>query len=194
VVYTSDQGMFLGEHDYIDKRWIYDEALQMPFLVRYPCEIPAGTTNDALVTNVDFADTLLDYAGLDPMPESQGKSFRPVLRGDTDVHHDAIYYRYWMHMTHHHNPAHYGIRTKTHKLIHFYGLPLDATGAMEYSTPPGWELYDLVNDPAEDHNVYSEPAQAEVVATLKEKLRALKTELGDEDARYEEMTRLPTAL
>ncbi|MEM1012615.1 MAG: sulfatase [Planctomycetota bacterium] len=193
VIYTSDQGMFLGEHDYIDKRWIYDEALQMPWVARLPGEIPAGSTSDALVCNVDFADTLLDYAGLDAMPGSQGKSFRAVMSGSTCEHHEAIYYRYWMHMTHHHNPAHYGIRTKTQKLIHFYGLPLDANGALPYSTPPGWEYYDLAADPMEDANRIDDPAAAEEVESLHEQLRALKTELGDPDDRYPEMLALPTA-
>lgn len=196
VVYTSDQGMFLGEHDYIDKRWIYEEALQMPLLARFPAEIPAGTVNDDLCTNVDFAPTLLDYAGLPAGDAMQGASFRGVLRGDAPAVAEAdqqLYYRYWMHMAHHHNPAHYGIRTRTHKLIHFYGLPLDASDAEPYSTPPGWELYDLVADPDENHNVVDEPRYAGVVRELKDRLKSMKNELGDSDERYPAMAALPTS-
>ena len=197
VIYTSDQGMFLGEHDYIDKRWIYEEALRMPLLVRYPAEIPAGTTNDDLCTNVDFAPTLLDYAGLDNLPAAQGASFRGVLKGEPPAVPEAdqqLYYRYWMHMTHHHNPAHYGIRTRTHKLIRFYGLGLDASDAEHYSTPPGWELYDLTADPEENHDVYGDPAYAAVTADLRDRLRRMKTELGDADDRYPELAAQPDAL
>ncbi|MEM0913305.1 MAG: sulfatase [Planctomycetota bacterium] len=193
VVYTSDQGMFLGEHDYIDKRWIYEEALQMPMLVRYPKEIKPGTVNNDLITNVDFSDTLLDYAGLPRLNASQGRSFRTNLAGDTPSDwQDAIYYRYWMHMTHHHVPAHYGIRTQKHKLIHFYGLPLDATDALPYSTPAGWELYDLENDPDENHNVAGDPAYRQAFTELRDRLFAMKAELGDPDDAYPEMMSLPT--
>ncbi len=200
VIYTSDQGMFLGEHDYIDKRWIYEEALQMPFLVRYPPEIRPGSRSDAVVSNLDFAQTLLDYAGIAaPGANSaasaasgmQGRSFRPILAGDepADWRH-IVYNRYWMHMEHHDNPAHYGIRTREHKLIFFYGLPLDANGAQPYVTPPGWELYDLVRDPHELNNVYNDPEYAEVAARLKSELFALKRETGDTDEQYPELQEL----
>ena len=200
VIYTSDQGMFLGEHDYIDKRWIYEEALQMPFLVRYPPEIRPGSRSDAVVSNLDFAQTLLDYAGIAaPGANSaasaasgmQGRSFRPILAGDepADWRH-IVYNRYWMHMEHHDNPAHYGIRTQEHKLIFFYGLPLDANGAQPYVTPPGWELYDLVRDPHELNNVYNDPEYAEVAARLKSELFALKRETGDTDEQYPELQEL----
>ncbi|MBT6147096.1 MAG: sulfatase [Gemmatimonadetes bacterium] len=199
VIYTSDQGMFLGEHDYIDKRWIYEEALRMPMLVSYPVEIPPDTVNDELVSNVDFAPTLLDYAGLQATDQMQGRSARASWRGEVGSaaggeEDPAIYYRYWMHMTHHHNPAHYGIRTRRYKLIHFYGLPLDASGALPFSTPPGWELYDLEKDPFEDENVIDDPDNAEIVADLKDRLRTLKIELGDPDDRYPEMLTLPSVL
>ncbi|MBB6441590.1 sulfatase family protein [Phycisphaera mikurensis] len=195
VLYTSDQGMFLGEHDYIDKRWIYDEAMRMPLIARLPGEIPAGGTNGDMISNVDFAPTLLDYAGLAAPDAMQGRSFRANLAGDAaEDWPKGVYYRYWMHMAHHHNPAHYGLRTRDHKLIHFYGLPLDATDALPGSTPPGWEYYDLRSDPAENVNRIDDPACAAVIAGLKKQLLALKEELGDADDRYPEMAALPTAL
>ncbi len=195
VVYTSDQGMFLGEHDYIDKRWIYDEAMRMPMLVSLPREIPPGSVNADVVSNVDIASTLLDYAEAPVSEEVQGRSFRSNLRGETDPDWpQRVYYRYWMHMAHHHNPAHYGLRTQRYKLIHFYGLPLDATDALPGSTPPGWEFYDLEVDPAENVNRYADPAYAAVIAELKLQLLEEKRRLGDEDECYPEMMSLPTAL
>ena len=204
VIYTSDQGMFLGEHDYIDKRWIYEESLRMPLLVRYPPEIQAGSRSSAVVSNLDFAQTLLDYAGIPESPSGQaslpdrpamqGRSFRPILAGaePADWRH-LVYNRYWMHMAHHDNPAHYGIRTREHKLIFFYGLPLDATGAASYTTPPGWELYDLQRDPFELRNVYDDPAYADTVRRLTAELFAVKEEVGDTDDRYPELLKLVDA-
>lgn len=188
VIYTSDQGMFLGEHDYIDKRWIYEEALRMPFLIRYPEEIHAGTVVDDIITNVDFAETFLDFAGIKKTDEMEGRSFREAVSGNTpDDWPDRLYYRYWMHLTHHNNPAHYGIRTKKYKLIFFYGLPLDSTQAMDSPTPPGWELYDLKKDPSELKNVYEKPEYASVVKDLKRQLFEMKEELGDNDEKYPEL-------
>lgn len=188
IIYTSDQGMFLGEHDYIDKRWIFEEALQMPFVIRYPEEIKAGTEIDDIITNVDFAPSLLDYVGLDKTDEMQGHSFREVIKGNTPKDwENRLYYRYWMHMAHHDNPAHYGIRTKHYKLIFFYGLPLDATGALPNSTPASWELYDLEKDPFELKNVYNDPAYTHIIEALKEQLYHMKRELGDEDTGYPEL-------
>ncbi|TVQ18434.1 MAG: DUF4976 domain-containing protein [Spirochaetaceae bacterium] len=191
VVYTSDQGMFLGEHDYIDKRWIFEESLRMPLLVRYPREIAAGGRCDTLVSNLDFARTLLDYADVPAADSFDGRSFRPILSGTTPADwSDVVYNRYWMHMAHHDNPAHYGIRTKEHKLIFFYGLPLDASGAQSCTTPPGWELYDLVNDPYELRNVWSDPAYADARARLLNQLVATKRRIGDTDDRYPELKTL----
>ena len=188
VIYTSDQGMFLGEHDYIDKRWIFEEALQMPFLVRYPAQIPAGSACDDIISNVDFAPTFLDYARLEKTADMQGHSFRSNLQQQTpEDWSQKLYYRYWMHMAHHDNPAHYGLRTQDYKLIFFYGLPLDASGALPDPTPPGWELYDLKKDPQELNNVYHDPAYTKVVKQLKTELLELKKALGDEDKKYPEM-------
>jgi arylsulfatase A-like enzyme len=188
IFYTSDQGFMLGEHDYIDKRWMYEESLRVPFIVRYPKTIKPGSTSDAIVNNVDFAETLLDFAGATATAEMQGRSARPVLEGRTPADWpNASYYRYWMHMTHHDNPAHYGIRTKDYKLIFFYGLPLDATGALKNKTTPGWELYDLRKDPDELRNVYGETGYAKTVADLKADLLRLKERVGDGDEKYPEL-------
>jgi arylsulfatase A-like enzyme len=190
VIYTSDQGMFLGEHDYIDKRWMFEEALQMPLLIRYPQEIQPGSVVDDMVTNVDFAPTLLDYAGFSAPGQMQGRSFRALTVGQPPADWpNVLYYRYWMHMAHLDNPAHYGIRTPEYKLIFFYGLPLDATGALPDPTTPGWELYDLRHDPQELRNVYEQPEYADVVRSLKERLFEMKAQVGDEDDRYPELVR-----
>jgi len=190
VIYTSDQGMFLGEHDHIDKRWMYEESFRMPFLARYPGEIPADSFVDDLVANVDFAPTILDYAGIDVPGRMQGRSVRDALAGDPSADaRETVYYRYWMHRAHHDVPAHYGLRTDRYKLIYFYGLPLDASGAREEPSEPGWELYDLNRDPHELRNVYDDPAYADVREELKERLQRRKAQLGDEDDLVEELAR-----
>jgi arylsulfatase A-like enzyme len=185
VIYTSDQGMMLGEHDYIDKRWMYEESLRMPFIVRYPKAVRAGTRSDALVNNTDFAPTLLDYAGVAAPDRMQGRSFRSIMetgREPADWR-QATYYRYWMHMKHHFNPAHFGIRTKEWKLIFFYGADEHPEkGAAR--TPPGWELYSMKNDPLEMNNLYGHPEYRAVQDKLKEQLRAVRAEVGDADADY----------
>ena len=113
VIYTSDQGMFLGEHGYFDKRFMYEESIQMPFIMRYPQEIKPGMVIDDIILNVDFAPTFLDYAGIETPSEMQGCSFRPLLIGEKpEDWHTSMYYRYWMHLAHHWVPAHYGIRTR----------------------------------------------------------------------------------
>lgn len=188
VIYTSDQGMFLGEHDYIDKRWIFEEALQMPLLLRYPGVIQPGTVVDSIVSNVDFAPTLLEYAGLEKDDDMQGRSFAQIANGfPPSDWENVLYYRYWMHMAHHYVPAHYGIRTSRYKLIFFYGLPLDAADAVDVPTPASWELYDLVKDPHELNNVYDDPEYSEIVSDLKNQLFELKDQLDDADTAYPEL-------
>ncbi|MGI9473526.1 MAG: sulfatase family protein [Rubripirellula sp.] len=194
VIYTSDQGMFLGEHDYFDKRWIYEECFRMPFLARLPGVIPAGSVDDVhLCSNLDFAQTMLDFALVDNAPETdemQGASLRQILSAESpETWRDAVYYRYWMHLAHHHIPAHYGVRDDRYKLVFFYGLPLDASlgkGDFPASTP-GWELYDLADDPQETRNVYDDPAYADVVARLKLRLSELKEQYDDQDDAYPEL-------
>ena len=188
IVYTSDQGFMLGEHDYIDKRWMYDESMRIPLIVRYPGTVRAGSRSDALVNNTDLGPTLLALAGVETPAYMQGRSLAPVLAGQVpDDWRTSTYYRYWMNYAHHDVPAHYGVRTKDFKLIFFYGLPLDAPGARTADTTPGWELYDLRNDPKEMRNVYGESRYAATVAELKEELLRLKAEFGDTDERYPDL-------
>lgn len=171
VVYTSDQGFFLGDHGWYDKRFMYEESLRMPFLVRYPREVREGAVNTDMVLNVDVAPTFLELAGA-PVPDAmQGVSFRPLLQGRTpDDWRQQMYYRYWMHIDPDHAvQAHYGIRTHRYKLIRYDG---DGGG-------PEWELFDLQEDPGEIHSVYDDPGYAEVVAELTEQLWRLQAEVGD---------------
>ena len=171
VVYTSDQGFFLGDHGWYDKRFMYEESLRMPFVVRYPGHVAEGSVNSDIVLNVDFAPTFLDYAGVRPPHFMQGRSFAPLLEGNTPANwRDAMYYRYFMHNAHG-VYAHYGIRTDRYKLIYYY---------MDDPGPREWELFDLQEDPAELSNVYGEPAYADVAADLKQRLRDLRANYGDE--------------
>jgi arylsulfatase A-like enzyme len=181
VVYTSDQGFFLGEHGLFDKRFMYEESLRMPLLIRYPREVKAASVNDNIVVNVDFAETFLDYAGLSVPGDMQGRSLRPLLQGGTpEDWRSSMYYRYWMHRAHFNIAAHFGVRTKRHKLIYYYGLPLDARGARPRATRPEWELFDLEKDPMEMNNVYDDHAYADVVKELKIELIRLRKELEDD--------------
>ena len=180
IVYTSDQGFFLGDHGWYDKRFMYEESLRMPFVMRYPREISPGAANDDIILNVDFAQTFLDYAGVEAPQEMQGRSFRSVCRGETPSDwRDAMYYRYWMHGGHN-VYAHYGIRTKQHKLIYYYADPLDQPGTMGEPRPPEWELFDLVSDAHEMKNLIHDPASADLVAELKDELHRIQAEVGDE--------------
>ena len=137
IVYTADQGFMLGEHDYQDKRWMYEESLRMPFLIRYPKAIKSAQNFDTIIENVDFAPTLLDFAGANIPKSVQGKSFKSILESGKEPQNwkKAAYYRYWMHMAHHDNPAHVGMRTKRYKLIYFYGCNYQG----DYQTPAGWD-------------------------------------------------------
>lgn len=182
VVYTSDQGFFLGDHGWFDKRLMYEESLSMPFLIRYPRAIRPGSTNDDIVVNVDFAPTFLDLADVEVPEHVQGRSFAPLLRGDRpDDWPTSMYYRYWMHGDRiHHAPAHYGVRTRTHKLIAYYNDPLGQLGSDGAVQEPEWELYDLVADPLEVRNLIDDPAAAPVRDELFAELRRIQAEVGDE--------------
>ncbi|HUW20752.1 MAG TPA: sulfatase [Sedimentisphaerales bacterium] len=182
VIYTSDQGVFLGEHGLFDKRFMYEESLRMPLIVRYPREIRAGSVSDDIVLNVDFAETFLDYAGAPVPSDMQGRSLRPLLRGRTPKDwRTSMYYRYWMHGAHFNVAAHFGVRTKRYKLIYYYGLPLNAKGAKRQPTPPEWELFDLQKDPKEMNNLYGHPACEPIVKKLKAELIRLRRQLEDDD-------------
>jgi arylsulfatase A-like enzyme len=181
VIYTSDQGFFLGDHGWYDKRFMYEESLRMPFVIRYPREIEPGTINEDIVLNVDFAPLFLDLAGAPIPTEFQGRSFRPALRGETpDDWRTGMYYRYWMHCDKPHNVyAHYGIRTKRYKLIYYYNDALGQPGTADETYEPEWELFDLERDPLELNSVVDDPAYADVVADLKGELHRLQAEVGD---------------
>ena len=182
VVYTSDQGFFLGDHGWFDKRLMYEESLGMPLLIQYPKHIEPGSISDDIVVNVDFGPTLLDLMGVEIPEHVQGRSFAPILAGETpDDWPESMYYRYWMHRDGAHNtPAHYGVRTRTHKLICYYNDPLGQEGAQGPADPIEWEMFDLVADPLELNNVINDPSYAEVRAELAAELTRLQTELGDE--------------
>lgn len=171
LIYTSDQGYFLGEHNYFDKRFMLEESLRMPFVVRYPSEIKAGTVLDDIVLNVDFARTFLDYAGVEASRTMQGRSFRPNLAGKTPADwRQAMYYRYYAGSVQ--RPAHFGIRTHRHKLIYYDGL----TGSPETDR---WEFYDLVDDPRESRNSYDDSRYKTLIEGLKKRLEDLQSEVGD---------------
>jgi arylsulfatase A-like enzyme len=169
VIYTSDQGFFLGDHGMYDKRFMYEESLRMPFLVRWPAGIKPGTVSDAIGLNVDFAPTFLDAARLKVPADMQGRSLLPVLQGRPPADwRTSMYYRYYHDPGHHNTRAHYGVRTRTHKLIYFW-------------RKDQWELFDLVKDPHELENLYGRPGQEKLTATLKAELQRLKALVKDDD-------------
>jgi len=171
VIYSSDQGWFLGDHGWFDKRWMYEESLKMPFIVRWPGVVKPGTVSKAMVSNVDFAETFLDMAGCaDQIPsDMQGRSVVPILRGKTpDDWRKSFYYHYYEFPGAHSVAKHYGVRTQRYKLIDYYRVG-------------EWELFDLMEDPHELHSVYNDPAYAEVVKELKGELARLQKQLDDTD-------------
>jgi len=181
IVYTSDQGFFLGDHGWYDKRFMYEESIRMPFILRYPKEVKPSSVNDDIILNIDFAPLFLDLAGVSAPADFQGRSFRPILQGHTPQDwRRAMYYRYWMHKTHHNVYAHYGLRTKRHKLIYYYSDPLDQPGALAETYEPEWELFDLQKDPCELNNVYDDSACVDTAAELKRELHRIQKEVGDE--------------
>ena len=186
VIYTADQGYFLGEHGFFDKRLIYDESLRMPFVIRYPKEVPAGKRIDDIILNIDFPALFADYAGVKKPESMQGKSFRENLKGNTpDDWRQSAYYRYWT--NHAKRPGHFGIRNKRYKLALFYGHSLDMTGSSKESTTPAWEFYDLEKDPHENHNAYNDEAYSEIIKDMKMELKKQRQNFGDTDAKYVQM-------
>jgi arylsulfatase A-like enzyme len=169
VVYTSDQGFYLGEHGWFDKRFMYEESFRTPLLVRYPREISAGTEIQKLVQNLDFAPTFLDYAGVEIPDDMQGVSFRRLMANDTTQWRDAVYYTYYEYPSVHMVKRHYGVATDRYKLMHFY-YDIDE-----------WEMYDLDVDPMEMQNVYDDPEYANIRKMMHEKLEELREHYGDSD-------------
>ncbi len=170
VVYTSDQGFYLGEHGWFDKRFIYDESFKTPLLIRWPEKIQAGSVSDEMVQNLDFAQTFLAAAGLPQPNEMQGESLMPLLTGQTDQwDREAVYYHYYEYPGFHMVKRHYGIVTTEYKLVHFY-----------YDVDE-WELYDRKNDPLELTNVFDHPDYADVVKKLKEQLTELRAQYNDSE-------------
>ncbi|HEY6901419.1 MAG TPA: sulfatase [Puia sp.] len=173
VIYTSDQGFYLGEHGWFDKRWIYEESLRTPFVMRYPGVVRPGSKVTEMTLNIDWAPTILDIAGVKTPGEMQGQSFLPVLKGDAAAKTDwrkAVYYHYYEYPQPHHVYPHFGIRTERYVLARFYG-PSDF-----------WELYDLEKDPDEVKNVYEDRGYSGIVGKLKEQLKELILQYDDREA------------
>lgn len=179
VVYTSDQGFYLGEHGWFDKRFIYDESFKTPLMIRWPNKIQPGTTEEEMVQNLDFAQTFLEAAGISAPQDMQGESLMPLLTGNKDQwDREAVYYHYYEYPSVHMAKRHYGIVTKEYKLAHFY-FDVDE-----------WELYDRKKDPNEMNNVYDDPEYADIVNTLKADLKELRKKYKDSetlDQRYIEI-------
>jgi arylsulfatase A-like enzyme len=170
VVYTSDQGFFLGEHGWFDKRFMYEESLRMPLVMRFPARVRPGSVNTDIVSNLDFAPTFLDAAGRGKPAPMQGRSFLPLLLGRTVAGWpESFYYHYYEFPAVHMAKRHYGVRTKRYKLIRFYH-DIDS-----------WELYDLEADPLETRNVYGDPAYAEVRRDLEAELARLQAFYRDSE-------------
>ncbi len=167
VVYTSDQGFYLGEHGWFDKRFMYEESFRTPLIVRWPDRIAPGTVNRDLVQNLDLAPTFLEAAGVEVPANMQGRSMLPLMRGESTDWRESVYYHYYEYPGIHAVKRHYGIRTDRYKLIHFYD-DIDE-----------WELYDLDRDPREMKNLYGQPGYAEVQARLHRELDALIAAEGD---------------
>jgi len=168
VVYTGDQGFYLGDHGFFDKRFIYEESFRMPFLMRYPAKLKKGTTDNHLISNADFAPTLMDFAGIKAPESVQGHSFKEIAEGKKEVKwNDAVYFHYYEWPFWHHVEPHYGMRTKRFKLAHFY-----------YNVDI-WEFYDLEKDPHELNNAINDPQYADTIAKLKVQLKALMKQVGD---------------
>ncbi|MEO0474851.1 MAG: sulfatase [Planctomycetota bacterium] len=164
VVYSSDQGFYLGEHGWYDKRWMYEESLAMPLVVRWPGVIKPGTRVEELVQNIDYAPTFLDIAGTTPETPMQGRSLLDLARADAEQWRDAVYYHYYEYRRNVHNvPPHEGIRTDRFSLMHFYG---EKQGY--------WELYDLDKDPQQVSSVYNDPSYADTIKELKMGLEGLR--------------------
>lgn len=172
VIYSSDQGFYLGEHGWFDKRWIYEESLRTPLLVRWPGVVKPGSVNKDLVSNLDFAETFLDIAGVEIPADMQGRSLLPLLKGQTPADwRKSFYYHYYEFPGAHSVRRHYGVVTARYKLVHFYPHPWDPNPVDE------WELFDLKADPKELRSVYGDPDYVAVQKELEQELARLRREL-----------------
>ena len=186
VIYTADQGYFLGEHGFFDKRLIYEESLRMPFVIRYPKEIKGGSRIDDIILNIDFSALFADYANIKQPNFIDGQSFRSNLKGETpDDWRKSMYYRYWQHSVK--RPGHFGIRNDRYKLALFYGQHLNMQGAQQENTEPAWEFFDLEKDPKELHNSYSDEQYSSTISEMKKELFKLREHIGDTDDNFPEM-------
>lgn len=170
IIYTSDQGFYLGEHGWFDKRFMYEESFTSPMLMRLPGAIKAGRTSKAFAMNIDLAPTILDYAGVEIPSDIQGRSLRPVVENEgkaPEGWRTAVYYHYYEYPSWHSVKRHYGIRTERYKLIHFY------------NDVDEWELYDLKKDPKEMKSVYDDPEYASVRDSMHKQLEQLQIEVED---------------
>jgi arylsulfatase A-like enzyme len=169
VIYSSDQGFYIGDHGWYDKRWMYEESLKMPFIVKWPGVVEPGSRNTDLVQNLDYAQTFLEIAGAPQPKDMQGLSLVPLLKGDTEKDwRKEIYYHYYEYPSVHMIPRHYGIRTKRYKLMHFYQFGKE------------WEMYDLKSDPDELTNIYGNNETIKVQNNLKNRLKKLQKFYGDD--------------
>jgi len=170
VIYTSDQGFYLGEHGWFDKRFIFDESFKTPLLIKWPGVIKAGSKNSQMVQNLDYAQTFLEAAGVKPPADMQGESLIPIFKGQGKNFRDAAYYHYYEYPGIHMVKRHYGIVTEKYKLVHFY------------HDVDEWELYDRTNDKNELKNVYNDPKYAKIKAEMHKKLAALRVKYKDSEA------------
>ena len=174
VIYTSDQGWYLGEHGWFDKRWMYEESFRTPLLIRWPGKIKPGTTDAHLTMNLDFAETFLDLAETPIPKDMQGRSLMPLMLGNVPSDwRTAIYYHYYEFPGAHSVARHYGIRTQRYKLIHYY--PHEKRPGLDQ-----WELFDLQSDPRELKNIYEDPQHRQLVQELKARLDDLRAEYQDD--------------
>jgi arylsulfatase A-like enzyme len=169
VIYVSDQGFYMGEHGWFDKRWMYEESFRTPMVMRYPGLIKPGTVNKNFVMNLDIAPTVLQAAGVAAPKDMQGQSFLPLLANKKAKGREAMYYHYYENGEHSVSP-HFGIRNKRYKLIRFY------------ERVNGWELYDLKKDKNETNNVYGKKGYEKITAMLRKQLDDLVKQYEDEDA------------
>jgi arylsulfatase A-like enzyme len=170
VIYVSDQGFYMGEHGWFDKRFMYEESFRTPMVMRYPGVIKSGTINNQMVMNLDLGPTILDAAGIKIPNDMQGKSFLPLVKGSSQKGRNAMYYHYYEYGEHAVSP-HFGISTGRYKLIRFY------------TRVNSWELFDLEKDPSEMLNIYGKKGYEKITVELKKQLAQLIEQYEDMEAK-----------